>query len=444
MHEMMILLPDRIPILRSRRNPSIPVDPESYSLYFDNFIYPLRPEYDVLVQCDYGGNFGDCWRIDAFPEDVDHFPLVIRVYDEWGRKLCEKSCTVELIERAVRPGEYRILCLGDSMTHRHVYVDHMALKLANLKTIGTRSFNGGVICHEGRGGWQLTHYVSQYADWWGGSSPFVFPEGFSAREYYGDKSYNERLKTPDLDSYSLDGYTWSEIKEEQLFHDDGKLWRHTTDGDILAEEHPRWAFSFSKYLERFELDKPDAVSILLAANDLQNTPYEDAAARILQFMNELEIVIASVHKADPEIDVIVNLPIGGAEQFAWGLRGNGSAKRYRLNTMLLCKDLLERWDRREAEHVHICPMRCFLDPANGFDTDGFRPNPHSARLSEHHSNWVHPNSAGYRQMGDALASMVERLRQNKQSPRMRVSDNQPSADAPDWPSSAAADSFEHH
>lgn len=410
MNEMMILLPEKIYILRSRKNQSIPVDPECFALYFDNFIHPMKPEYDVVVDCAYGGNFGDCWKISTFPEDVDAFPLTIIVYDEWGEEIARKMCAVELVEKSVRPEEYRVLCLGDSMTHRHHYVDQMAIKISNIKTVGTRSFNGGTIRHEGRGGWQLTHYVKQYADWWGGASPFVFPEGFSGREYYGDKSYNERLKTPDLDSYSLDGYVWAEIKEGQVFHDGGKIWRHTANGDVLEDENPCWAFSFEKYMQRFEIDKPHAVSILLAANDLQPTSYEDGPARVKQFMDELEIVIASIHEYDPGIDVIVNLPVCGAEQYAWGMRGNASGKRYRLNTMMLCKAIIDRWDKRENEHVHICPMRCLLDPKDGFDTDGYRPNPYSARIAEHHSNWVHPNPAGYKQMGDALASMVEKLR----------------------------------
>lgn len=412
-YEMKILLPERIYILRSRRRASIPVDPECFALFFDNFIHPLRPEFDVVVKCDHGGNFGDCWRISDFPEDVDEFPLTVCVYDEWGRKLAEKTCSIELVEKSVRPKEYRVLCLGDSMTHRHHYVDHMALKLANLKTVGTRSFNGGIVCHEGRGGWQLTHYVTQYADWWGGASPFVFPEGFSGKEYYGDLSYNERLKTPNLDSYSLDGYVWTELKEGQIYHDDGMLWLHTPNGAVIVEENPQWAFSFAKYMERFEIETPDVLSILLAANDLQNTSYEDGPDRIRQFMNELETVIASVHDYDSDIDIIVNLPICGAEQYAWGLRGNGSARCYRLNTMLLCEALIERWDKHQAEHVYICPMRCFVDPKDGFDIDAYRTNPYSGRLSEHHCNWVHPNLAGYRQMGDALASTVEKLRKEK-------------------------------
>ncbi len=410
MEEVIILLPETITLLRSRRRPSIIVDSESFSLYFDNMIHPLRPEYDVVVDCRYGGNFGDCWRISDFPDDADSFPLAVRVFDEWGRKLAEKACRIELLEKAVRPEAFKLLCIGDSMTHRHVYLDHLAVKLANLRLIGSRSFDGGTVRHEGRGGWQLTHYMTCHADWWGGPSPFVFPEGISGRDYYGDKSFYDRLKTPDLDSYALDGYVWEEIREGQFFHDREMLFRHTAEGNVLADTAPRWAFSFGKYIERFSIEKPDAVSILMGANDLQNTDYAEAPERIARFMDELEAMIASIHEYDAELNVIVNLPVCGAEQYAWGLRGNGSAKRYRLNTMRLSQAILERWDGRRQEHVIVCPMRLFVDPLYGFDRECYRADPYSDQLINRQSNWVHPNAAGYCQMGDALACVVEALR----------------------------------
>lgn len=415
MEDIMILLPKTISLLRSRPHQSIAVDNESFSLYFDNMIHPLRPEYDVVTACEYGGNFGDCWRISDFPEGVDAFPLTVSVYDEWGRKLAEKSCRIELRQKAVRPPEFRLLCIGDSMTHRHCYLDHLAAKLANVRLIGTRSFNGGVICHEGRGGWQLTKYMTAHADTWGGPSPFVFPEGVSGAEYYGDRAFREQLKTPDMDSYALDGYVTRKIAEGEIFHDRGTLWRHTAAGDVPVDHAPRWSFSFSKYMERFCIGKPDAVSVLMGANDVQNTPYEDAEARIGQFMRELDVLIASVHEYDAALDVIVNLPVCGAEQYAWGLRGNSSAKRYRLNTMLLSRAILERWDGREEEHVHICPMRLFVDPVFGFDRAYYRVNPYSDQTVCRQSNWVHPNAAGYCQMGDALAGTVEKLRRTEQA-----------------------------
>ncbi len=103
MEEVIILLPRTITLLRSRRRSSIPVDSESFSLYSENMICPLSPEYDVITDCRYGGYFGDCWRISDFPDDTDSFPLTVRVHDEWGRKLAEKECRIELLEKAVRP-----------------------------------------------------------------------------------------------------------------------------------------------------------------------------------------------------------------------------------------------------------------------------------------------------------------------------------------------------
>ena len=410
---IMILLPERLTLLRSSRRMSIPVDPESFCIYFDNFIHPLRPEWDVVVECTYGGNFGNGWKISAFPEDTDEFPLGIRVYDEWGKLLAEKRTAVELVEKSVRAEPYHLLCLGDSMTHRHIYVDHVAVKLSNLKTVGTRSFNGGTVCHEGRGGWQLTHYVHQYADWWGGASPFVFPVGVNGKDYYGDEAYNNRLKNPDSDSYSLDGYTYEPIRNGQIFHRDGKLYRQDENGAVLVNDHPEWMFSFEKYTERFKVGKVDAVSVLLAANDLQCTTYEEAETRIARFMDELDTVVKSVHAYDPGIAVILCLPVCGAEQHAWGYRGNGSAKQYRLNVMRLCEQMLKKWDHCVNERTFICPARLFVDPQNGFDYEAVSSNPYSNLLALHQCNWVHPNSAGYRQLGDALAAVVEKLRKTR-------------------------------
>lgn len=408
--ELVILLPEVIPVIAPRHRASITIDPEEYALYFAAMIHPLRPEYDVETECDYGGNFGDCWKISVFPEGVKSFPLTVRVYDEWGRKLAEKTCCIQVREKQMHPEEYRILCIGDSLTHSNTYVNHMATKLACLRTVGIRSFNG-TVRHEGRGGWMLTDFVGRHADWWGGVSPFVFPVGIGGREYYGDRSFQERLRTPDLDSYCLDGLPWEPIREGQYFHDGEKLWRHTGEGDEPVDDAPRWEFSFAKYMEKYGVERPHAVSILLGANDLHASSYEEGPARVRQFMDELEEVVASIHAYDPTIDIILNLPIMAAEQYAWGFRGRGSAKRFQLHTLYQSMALLERWDGRAAEHVHICPMRLCTDPVYGYDAGAFRANPYTARLTEHANDNLHPGEAGYRQMGDALAAMVEYLRQ---------------------------------
>ena len=409
MDGVMILLPEKLPILRSRRGMTNPVDPESFSMYFENFVYPLRAEMDVSVDCAFGGNMGNCWKIDRFPEDRDSFPLTVTVYDEWGETLASKRAEVILVEKDFHASEYSILCFGDSMTHRHFYVDRLASKLCNLRTVGTRSFGGGVF-HEGRGGWDLGTYLERCNDDWGGPSPFLFPVNVAGRDYYGVKSFYERLKTPILEPYVLDGYQWEPIQEGQVFFDEGKLWKYSQGGRSLFDEHPAFEFDFGKYLERHHLSKPNAFSVLMGANDVQNVSYEEGKAAVERFMRNLDVIVRSVHACDPSIEIIVNLPVTGAEQYAWGMLGNASFKRYRLHTLLVTKALLEKYDGRAREHIHVCPMRLFTDPEHGFGHTATPANPFSDVLVEHQNNWVHPNLAGYAQMGDILASTVEMLR----------------------------------
>ena len=407
MDKVLILLPKTLTLLRSRRGMTNPVDPESYSMYFENFIYPLREEMDVVIDCAYGGNMGNCWKIDVFPEDTDSFPLSVKVYDEWGKLLAKADTQVRLVEKSIDSEEFTILCFGDSMTHRHFYVDRMAGKLNNLRTLGTRTFGGGVF-HEGRGGWDLGTYLGLYEDGWGGPSPFLFPKNVAGRDYYGVKSFYDRLLTPITDPYSLDGYRWEPVKEGQSFFDGGKLWRYSADGNTLFDENPVFEFDFGKYLERHDLPAPDAFSLLMGANDVQNVPYEDGPAAVERFMDNLDTVVSSVRKCCPKTEIILHLPVTGAEQYAWGLRGNGSFKRYRLHTLLVSEAILGRYEGRE--HFRICPTRLFTDPEYGFAHAAESANVFSDVLIEHQNNWVHPNLAGYNQMGDVLASLVEDIR----------------------------------
>lgn len=409
MEQIWIQLPKVIPILRERPHQQNKVDFEEFSIYFKNIIHPWHEEYDVIVRCEYGSNYGNFWRIKEYPADVDSFPLTIQIYNPWGEVVAEKSSTVELYTKLVRPEEYRLLCLGDSMTHRHAYVDHLATKLYNLKLVGTRSYCG-TAAMEGRGGWTLGRYLTQYADEKGGPSPFVFPKNVNGADYFGDISFAERLKTPELETYALDGYAPRELKEGEIYFREGALYRHQATGDVLVDASPEWEFSFEKYIQRNRIGPVDAVSILMGANDYQLAEYEEAHDRIAKYIDNLQQVIDSIHAYDPEIDVILNMPVTCAEQYAWGVRGYGSEKRYRYCMTLAVRAILDRWDGKEDEHIVISPMLLNLDPVYGFDMQAYPVSMYSDKLEMHHSNWVHPNVCGYRQMGDALGGVIEKLR----------------------------------
>ena len=51
-----------------------------------------------------------------------------------------------------------------------------------------------------------------------------------------------------------------------------------------------------------------------------------------------------------------------------------------------------------------------LDPVFGFDKEPYKANRYADDFVMKHSNRVHPNASGYKQIGDALAAVIEVIR----------------------------------
>ncbi len=153
----------------------------------------------------------------------------------------------------------------------------------------------------------------------------------------------ESVKDPKNDTYLYYGYSFDEIQVGQYYARDMKLYQKMAEGeDLLISENPEFKFDFSKYMERFQLKKPQIISILMGANDLQLCPYEQSKGRI--------------------------------------------------------------------DRIYISPTLACIDPDNGFPYAYEKLNKYTEETAKSQSNWVHPNDSGYRQMGDALASVIEYIR----------------------------------
>ena len=66
-----IILPEKNSVLRDVKNQSIYTDFEQYSIYYKNIIYPYSEEYDVQIECEFGKNLGNCWRLEEFNDIAD-------------------------------------------------------------------------------------------------------------------------------------------------------------------------------------------------------------------------------------------------------------------------------------------------------------------------------------------------------------------------------------
>lgn len=408
MMKITIALPREIYILRPAERQNIRIDNEQFHIYFKNIILPLKNEWDVVIDCEYGCNHGDFWRIEAFPYNKNSFPLVLKLYDEFGEKIAEKGTTIRLVDKN-KWQDFCVLPIGDSMTHSHIYIDHLVNKLKNIKTKGIRTFDGTVFT-EGRGGWSYNEYFNSVTFTTGGASPFLFPKGVAGKEYYGDLDFENEKKNPERHTYVCDGLPIFDLEDGMVYHKNGKLYKRENGDDIKISDTTEWEFSFSKYIERFNIGRIDAVSILMGANDLQLVPYEESERIIRDYIENTKEMISEIFKYSSEIKVIINLPIVGTEQYSWGIKMgcSGTAKQYNHNIIKAASRLIDEFS--DMKHVYISSMLLNIDANNGFDKAYYKTNIYTDNHEHHHTDWVHPNKNGYCQMGDALAAVIEAIR----------------------------------
>ncbi len=402
----LIILPQKISILRDKKKQDIIINREEFSIYYKNIIYPYSEDYDIKIKCDYGKNLGFCWRIDNFENISNEFLLTVCIY-RYAELLCEKTVTVHIEER--NKNELSLLCIGDSMTQTALYVRQAAEKAEYVKTLGSRKTS--MVFHEGRGGWALSSYLENYKNHGGCVSPFMFPKGIDAEKYYGDLSVWEGLLT-NPNAYSAQGFEYKAI-EEGMYALKGEYLVKYIDGEFeTVDIEPVFEFDFEKYLKRNNIEAPDVVTLLFGANDLQMTEYENTESEIQKMLIRIKQIIDSVKKCGARI--VINLPVCGADQYCWGTQNGcmGTVKQYDYNMKMWSQALLDVYDGRENEGIYICPMLAVCDPAAGFPVTSDARNIYSEQRITHLNNWVHPNECGYKQMGDALAAVLTKIKRD--------------------------------
>ena len=239
-------------------------------------------------------------------------------------------------------------------------------------------------------------------------SPFLFPKGVSGTEYFGDMEFYEASQEENRSTCCFNGFEFSPIKEGQYYHKHGKLYKQGEEKPV--SDRVEWELNFKKYLERNNIKNPDAVSLLMGANDLWPYSYENPSESIDTYIKNMKKFIASIKEADKNIDVIINLPIPGSDQSGFGkvMGCSGTYKAYNYKIREGAKAILSEFEGTDG--IHICPMLHAIDTQHGFDNASIRANLYDDTQLVIKDDAVHPNPNGYRQMGDALAATVEMVR----------------------------------
>ncbi|MBI2299958.1 MAG: hypothetical protein HYU66_13625 [Armatimonadetes bacterium] len=321
-------------------------------VWFDNLVLTETPEQCTFtVTCDLGSSDARHWSCTPTAEQVGDHPWRIRVADPDGRT---REAVMLLRVLPVDSGAGRplkLLIVGDSLTHATAYPAEIA-RLAgrpgnpNVTLMGTHKpwANRPEIAHEGYGGWTWQRFAAHYE-----------PEP--------DGTYRKR-SSPFV-----------------FMGDDGKP-------ALDVARYPK---------DNFDGAKPDVVTFLLGINDCFGANPDEPAnidVRIDAMFTHADTLIAAFRQACPDADLglCITTPPNSRES---GFEANYKGAYHRWGWKRIQHRLVERelakFHGRAAEHLFIVPTELNLDPVDGYPDN----------------NGVHPNGAGYAQIGESIYAWLK-------------------------------------
>jgi len=330
------------------------------SIYYDNIVLTEKPEdYRFQFQCDVGASEPRRWTVTPGAGDAGPHRLTVSVSDGKGKTLGTAQTTLHVVPAEAGQGKtVRLLIVGDSLTAGGVYAREIA-RLLSLPgnpawtMFGTNRRGSEPVgaVHEGYGGWTWARFVSYY-------DPGKAPPGRPDRSPFVFPAADGK---PQLD---LPQYFATACKGQT----------------------------------------PDFVTIMLGINDCFGAKVDDPKAMdetIDKMFGSAETLLAAFRKAAPQaaLGVCLTTPPNARES---GFQANYKDKYHRWGWKQIQHRLVERqlghFGGREAQRIFVVPTELNVDPVDGYPEN----------------NGVHPNTAGYNQIGQAIYAWLKwRLAQGK-------------------------------
>lgn len=397
-------------------------------------VAPKGRQYEKVFR-DQPGNTA----ISQYSTAVGTYNLEIKTKSAAQTLVKSQTTIVQVVSKAAT-SKIRFLSIGDSITQSGIYVGQIQTTLNQVSSKGIRSYDM-VTNHEGRGGWTLSTYFSAGKDN-GLDSPFMFPVDVSGSAYRGNVKFWADIVGGNTDYnhsgfqniakgwtagqfiYDVSGYPLAPQEGDVVFDPSkvlGEKYQTYSGGawNVMPTQPSKWEFNFAKYLIRYAaaftessiFQAPEVVTIMLGTNDFHST---DGLPGISTWLANMTALIDSIHAYNPAIKVIVVIPPTGANQDAWGVIDGtgGSSAQHRRNIQLLGRQVLAAWDTDAAlaANTYVVNAGMAVDPDYGFDTTLEPANKFNPTLVTRYSNLVHPNTTGQKQLGDAIAAIIQGIR----------------------------------
>jgi len=325
------------------------------NVYFANtaLIEPgTETNYRFRCECPVGSSDAIRWRLNATAGQVGVHPFRLSVLDKNGKTLQSASARVVVSPSTSGQGRsIRLLIIGDSLTHASHYPNEIARLLRQpgnpkWRMLGThrpRAAEEGV-AHEGYGGWTWARFRTR----------------FEPTRPYPGKTNSSPFVFPD------------------------------------SENPKRGKLDVARYFETHcEGARPDFIIIMLGINDCfsarPDSP-ETIDPKIDAMFREAELLLKEFAAAAPkaQIGICLTTP-GNARDEAFEANYKGRYPRW--GWRRIQHRLVERQIRHFSgqPRLHLIPTQLNLDTL-----DGYPPN-----------NAVHPNVAGYRQIGATIYAWLK-------------------------------------
>ncbi|WP_159233148.1 SGNH/GDSL hydrolase family protein [Mycolicibacterium vanbaalenii] len=290
------------------------------------------PDSDSISDAEY-------WQYT--PRNPGSFTLSITVKDRTGIAL-ESASRPVFVLAVPSSSDLRHLSIGDSITRAGNYAEFAVVCVLGGKLVGTRTYDGGIISQEGRGGWTLNSYITRIARPEGGDSPFLFPLGVEGDKFLGNTSFWKDVTAADPRGYDYSGFQmiargWRTMGN---YHFNAQGYPNSpasgdviVDPNLMAEEQwqqyngsgwqvmmppPNVEVSFAKYIDRYSSAfggrGPTSISIMLGTVDFLSALSDESWSI---YKTQLDAMISSIREWDPEVPIILIGSPSGAPAAMW-------------------------------------------------------------------------------------------------------------------------------
>ncbi len=297
---------------------------------------------DIQVEVETGGKgkvYADRWEYTPAKAETVEFEFTAR--DKKDAVVSQGTCIIRVKDRSEKD-KLKLLVIGDS-TIEAGYETEYLLDLAHadnydITLLGTQTtpyLSNANNRHEGRGGWRADQCVKK-GGFDGAINPFFNPT---------DRS-----------------------------------------------------FDFRYYMESQWYTDVDCVCIQLGINDVFGALDDKSLDGTLapQYLKNMQHIIDSIHKYDPDIKVVWHLVLPGSTdeaKFKYAYEMSQTAERYKRNTYLTNLKIIELAE--EMENVYVVPTNAALNTKENMAASG-----HGA---------VHPGKLGYEDIATQLYSFIRAI-----------------------------------